>query len=500
MSQAVLSRPTRTLEAQSLIGGEWRVGGGQKREVKSPYFGEIVGEYHEVTRSEVDQAVKAAGRAQLAWAQTPIKERSAVLYRVRTLLLERADEMSHLIALESGKTLAEGKAGLLKGVEVLEFALSLQNMDVGGRVEVSRGVYCEFRREPVGVVAGITPFNFPAMVPMWMMPIAIVLGNAFIWKPSDKTPLTSNPLAQVFVDAGLPPGVLSVLQGTRDTVENVIDHPGVLAIGFVGSTPVARSVYQRAAQNGKRVLALGGAKNHIVLMPDADPELVARGVGDSFTGCAGQRCMAASVLVAVGPCDSLLEKISSYVQQIQLGQDMGAIVNAESRDRLVKAVEQAEQDGAKVILNGSHARPRGLAGMSEKYANGFWFGPTMIDQVRPEMPVAQVELFGPVLSIIRAKTLSEALAIENQNPFGNAASIFTSSGAAAERFVREARAGMVGVNIGVPVPREPFSFGGLFESKFGHGDITGPSSLEFWGALKKITTRWGASVDHNWMS
>ncbi len=466
----------------------------KKQTIVSPYFGAEVGESCVASIEDLNTTVVKAAAAQKDWGRTPIKERSQVLYRVRALLLERAAEISQTISLESGKTLSEGYAGLMKGVEVLEFALSLQNMDPGGRMEVSRGVYCETRREPLGVVAGITPFNFPAMVPMWMMPIAIALGNAFIWKPSDKTPLTSKPLAQAFIDAGLPPGILSVIHGGREISEAVLDHPGISAVGFVGSTPVARSVYERGAKAGKRVLALGGAKNHIILMPDADPELAVRGISDSFTGCAGQRCMAASVLVAVGPCDPLLKQIAAQVEKIQVGSQMGALISAESRQRLLSAVERAKAEGAKVFVDRSkEASPRG-------YDGGFWFGPTILDHVKPEMQSAQLELFGPLLSVVRADSLSAALAIENQNPFGNAASVFTSSGAVAERVAREANAGMVGINIGVPVPREPFSFGGWYESKFGHGDITGPSSLDFWSALKKVTTKWGVSVDHNWMS
>jgi malonate-semialdehyde dehydrogenase (acetylating)/methylmalonate-semialdehyde dehydrogenase len=442
----------------------------------------------------VDDAVSGAGDAAKEWARTPIKERSQVMFRFRNALLRELDTLAHCISSESGKTLAEARAGVLKGVEVTEFAISLQNMDGGGKLEVSRGVTCEYRREPVGIVAGITPFNFPAMVPLWMIPIAITLGNAFVWKPSDKTPLTSQKIAELLKESGLPDGILTVVQGGRETVEAILDHPHITSVGFVGSTPVAKQVYLRGTANGKRVLALGGAKNHIILMPDADPELAARGVADSFTGCAGQRCMAASVLLAVGDCEKLLQEITAKAAAIRMGEEMGALITSESRDRISQAIESAEKNGAQIRLDGR--KPK----IQPAWTKGNWLAPTVIDHVQPGTQAATEELFGPVLSVIRVKTLSEALAIQASSPFGNAASVFTRDGGIADRVTREAKAGMVGINIGVPVPREPFSFGGVADSKFGHGDITGPSSLDFWTHLKKVTTKWSMASDQNWMS
>jgi malonate-semialdehyde dehydrogenase (acetylating)/methylmalonate-semialdehyde dehydrogenase len=344
------------------------------------------------------------------------------------------------------------------------------------------------------VVANITPFNFPAMVPMWTIPICLALGNAYVWKPSDKTPLTALKIANALKEAGLPAGLLSVLHGGHETVNAVIDHPQVKAIGFVGSTKVAKLVYQRATQLGKRALALGGAKNHIVLLPDANPELSGLGISDSFTGCAGQRCMAASVLLAVGNVDAHIEKIIQRAASLKLGTDMGALITASQREFLVHAIDRAEKAGAKILLDGRKVKaPAG-------FEAGHWLGPTVLDQVQPGSEAAQVELFGPVLSIIRCRDLSEALQIENSNEYGNACSVFTSSGALAERVAKEASTGMVGINIGVPVPREPFSFGGTNASKFGHGDITGQHSLDFWSNVKKITTKWELQSDSNWMS
>ena len=382
----------------------------------------------------------------------------------------------------------------MKGVEVLEFALSLQNSDIGGKLEVSRGVTCEYRREPLGVVANITPFNFPAMVPMWTIPIALALGNAYVWKPSDKTPLTSRLIAHALKEAGLPDGLFTVLQGSAATVDAIIDHPAVKAIGFVGSTKVAKIVYQRGTHLGKRVLALGGAKNHIVLLPDANPEMCGPGISDSFTGCAGQRCMAASVLLAVGEVGRHIEKIVARAGSLELGKDMGALITAQQKEFLVGAIGRAEKAGAKILLDGRKAKvPAGLEG-------GNWLGPTILDNVQPGSEAASIELFGPILSIVRCKDLSQAMQIENESEYGNACSVFTINGGLAARVAREATSGMVGVNVGVPVPREPFAFGGMNASKFGMGDITGVHSLDLWSNVKKITTKWEMQSDSNWMS
>lgn len=482
------------IQCQNFVGGQWEPAQGEITRVFSPITGAELGSIRNSTRSDVDRAVAAAKVASKTWGRAPLKERSQIMFQFRQILLRDLDKIALSASQECGKTVAEARAGVLKGVEVLEFALSLQNLDEGGKMEVSRGVFCEYRREPLGVVAGITPFNFPAMVPMWMIPVAITLGNSFVWKPSDKTPLTSIPLANALKEAGLPDGVLTVIQGGKETVENILDHPDIAAAGFVGSTPVARAVFMRGSSHGKRVLALGGAKNHIILMPDAEVEMASRGIADSFTGCAGQRCMAASVLVAVSETDSIIQQIVEKSKALRLGHEMGAIISKESRSKLVAAIDRAEKEGVKILLDGRKAQSP--AGMDQ----GNWLGPTILDHVKLGSHAATDELFGPILSIIRCDTLSEAIAIENSSTFGNAASIFTSSGAAAERLSLEAQAGMIGVNIGVPVPREPFSFGGIQESKFGQGDITGPSSLNFWSQLKKVTTKWATPTDRNWMN
>ena len=486
--------PAEIIECRNYVGGTWKQGSGAQIDVFSPYSGTVVGRTWESTGDDVDEAVRAAAEAQKTWGATPIKERTQVMFRYRELIHQQIDEIAQMVSLENGKTLAESRAGILKGIEVLEFGLSLQNMDEGGKMEVSREVFCEYRREPLGVVAGITPFNFPFMVPMWMIPITITLGNAFVLKPSEKTPLTTILIAEILKKAGLPDGVLTIVNGSKDAVEAVCDHPDIKAVGFVGSTKVAKIVYQRGTAANKRVLALGGAKNHLILLPDADAEMAGLGISDSFTGCAGQRCMAASVLLAVGDVDHVVEKIKARAASLNLGQDMGAVISKEQVAFLEEAIGRATEDGAEVALDGRTRND------PQDYEGGYWLAPTILDHVKPEMQAARDELFGPVLSIVRCKNISEALAIENANPYGNAASIFTTNGAMAEKVARGAHAAMVGVNVGIPVPREPFSFGGMNESKFGYGDITGKNSLNFWSNIKKVTTKWQMQEDHNWMS
>lgn len=489
-----LKIPQEVISCSNFINGQWVKGEAGAQGIVSPYNGKKIGEVSIPSSKQIKDALKTAEASQIEWGKTPLKERARVLFNFRNILLRDLDEISHLKSSESGKTFDEGKAGLMKGIEVLEYALSLQNIDVGGRLEVSRGVSCEYRRAPLGVVANITPFNFPAMVPMWTIPIALGLGNAYVWKPSDKTPLTSIKIANALKEAGLPDGLFTVLHGGAETVDAIIEAPEVKAVGFVGSTKIAKLVYTKATSLGKRALCMGGAKNHIVLLPDATPEIAGLGISDSFTGCAGQRCMAASVLLAVGDVNPHLEKIMARASSLELGKDMGAIITRTQRDHLVEAIGRAEKQGAKILLDGRKAKaPQGME-------EGNWIGPTILDNVQLGSEAQTVELFGPILSVIRCKDISHAMSIQNTSEYGNACSVFTNSGALAERVIREAKAGMVGVNVGVPVPREPFSFGGIAASKFGAGDITGEHSLNFWSDMKKVTTKWEKQNDNNWMS
>jgi malonate-semialdehyde dehydrogenase (acetylating)/methylmalonate-semialdehyde dehydrogenase len=463
-------------------------------DVTSPYTGRVIGHVGVSDASDVAAAVEAARAAAKAWATTPIKERVVPLRRFGDLLERHKAELSETIALESGKTPAEAAAGIDRGLEVVEFAASLPNSDVGGALEVSRGVTCEYRREPLGIVAGITPFNFPAMVPLWMFPIALAVGNAFVLKPSEKVPLTACRMGELAIEAGFLPGVFSVVHGDRGTAIALAEHPDVRAVAFVGSTAAARAVYVHATSAGKRALCLGGAKNHLIVAPDADEDVTVKGVVDSFTGCAGQRCMAGSVLVVVEGAERFVEKIVRGAANVELGTKMGAIIDEPARKRLVDAIAKAESEGAKVVLDGRTATPP--AG----YEKGTFLGPTVLDRVEKNMECARSELFGPVLSVIRVHTLDEALELEGASPFGNATTVFTTSGRVARYVAERATSGMVGINVGVPVPRDPFSFGGTKESKFGHGDVTGPGGVELWTQLKKITTKWAFSPGGNWMS
>lgn len=462
-------------------------------EVLDPGTGQVIGQVTPSTADDVDAAVRVAQKAQTGWAATPIKERVQVFYRYKTLLERHIDELSALITRENGKIDSEARAEILKAAELTEFACSLPQIASGEVLEVSKGVECRIERHPVGVVAAITPFNFPSMVPHWSLPNAIALGNSLILKPSELVPLSAGRIAEMLREAGLPEGVFQVVHGGKEIVESICDHPDITAVSFVGSTRTAKVVYRRATSNLKRCLALGGAKNHLIVMPDADVEMASSNIVASMTGCAGQRCMAASVMVAVSKTDHVIERMVTAASRMRPGVDIGPVISAEAKARIIRYIDEAERAGAKVLLDGRNVVVPGREG-------GFFVGPTIIDHVRPDMKIAQEEVFGPVLAIVRAPDLDKAIEIENASPYGNAAAVYTESGAVARHVMEKASAGMVGVNVGVPVPREPFSFGGWNASRFGAGDITGRGSIEFWTQSKKITTKWNRSAGTNWMS
>jgi len=462
-------------------------------DVQSPLDGSSIGSVEAAGKSEVDAAVSRAKQAFAEWGITPVKERVQPLFRFKQLVETNIRELSELVTAENGKTVAESEAGIRKGLEVVEFATALPVLGQGGKLEVSRGVDCYTRRYPLGVVAGITPFNFPAMVPLWMYPLAIAAGNTFLLKPSEQVPLTANRMGELLLEAGLPENVFQVIQGDRETVEAILDHPSIVATAFVGSTRVAKLVYERGITNGKRMLCLGGAKNHLVVVPDADPEITAKNVVSSATGCAGQRCMAASVLIAVGDCSEVLAAIEREMKTVIPGENLGAIISADAKARIEGYIDRAESAGAGIPVDGRGATVAGKEG-------GHYVGPTLIDGVDIGHESACEEIFGPVLTVLHVDTLEEALEIENANPYGNAASIYTTSGATARYFEDRASAGMIGINIGVPVPREPFSFGGWNDSRFGMGDITGEDGIRFWTKEKKVTQKWSAGAARNWMS
>jgi len=462
-------------------------------DVISPVDGAPLSKVPMSSALDLDDAVAAAKAAFPAWSKMPIKERVQVFFRYKYLLEKASKELADLCSEENGKTYGESMAEIEKCIELTEFACSLPQLVTGEVLEVSKGVECRTEHVPLGVVASIVPFNFPAMVPNWTIPNAIALGNCMIIKPSEKVPLSCGRLAQLLKEAGLPDGVFNIVHGDVEIVEAICDHPGIEAVSFVGSTKVAKIVYQRATSNYKRALALGGAKNHLMVLPDAIPGMTAQNVAASMSGCAGQRCMAASAMVGVGNVDHIIDKICEEAKKIVPGETLGAVISKESKERIEKYITEAESQGAKILVDGRHTTVKGKE-------NGTYVGPTVIDYVKPDMSVAKEEIFGPVISIMRTNTVDEALAIENANPYGNAASVFTQNGGMARYIIDRASAGMIGVNVGVPVPREPFSFGGWNESKFGVGDITGKSSIEFWTKLKKSTTKWNPEAGINWMS
>jgi malonate-semialdehyde dehydrogenase (acetylating)/methylmalonate-semialdehyde dehydrogenase len=462
-------------------------------DVYDPSQGRVISRVPLSSPREVDTAVESARAAFPAWAATPIKERVQVFYRYKALLERHIDELAALITEENGKIQVEARAEVLKSAELTEFACSLPQITTGEVLEVSRGVECRIERFPLGVVAAITPFNFPNMVPNWSLPNAIALGNCLLLKPSELVPLSAGRIAELLREAGLPEGVLQIVHGGREAVEAICDHPGIEAISFVGSTKVAKIVYRRGTATLKRVLALGGAKNHLIVMPDADAEMTANNVVASMSGCAGQRCMAASVMVAVAKTDHIIRGMVELAKRMVPGQHIGPVISAEAKARIEGYIAEAEAAGAEVLVDGRNATVPGREG-------GYFLGPTIIDRVTPDMRIAREEVFGPVLVIVRSRDVDEALAVERASPYGNAASVFTESGGVARYVMERASAGMVGVNVGVPVPREPFGFGGWNDSKFGVGDITGRGSIEFWTQSKKMTTKWNREAGTNWMS
>ncbi|MFH1321095.1 MAG: CoA-acylating methylmalonate-semialdehyde dehydrogenase [Bacteroidota bacterium] len=478
---------------QNYIGGKFISKSYELLDVISPIDGEIISTVPLSKAEDLDEAVKAAWAVFPGWSGMPIKERVQVFYRYKTLVEKHMKELAAIVHEENGKTMGEATAEVGKSVELTEFACSLPQFVAGEVMEVSKGVECRVDQKPLGVVASISPFNFPHMVPHWTIPNIIALGNCMILKPSEQVPISSIRIAQMLKEAGLPDGVFNVVNGDKEIVEAICDHPGIEAVSFVGSTKVAKIVYKRATSNLKRCVALGGAKNHLIVLPDAHLEMTASDVVASMSGCAGQRCMAAAVMVGVGDVDHIVDRMCVEAKKIIPGDNMGAIISKQAKERIERSIAEAEQAGAKVLVDGRNAVVKGKEG-------GFYLGPTLIDQVTPGMAIAKEEVFGPVIIIIRVKDMDEAIEIENSSNYGNAAVVYTQSGGLAREVKERASAGMIGVNIGVPVPREPFSFGGWNDSKFGVCDITGKSSIEFWTKLKKTTTKWNPEAKTGWMS
>jgi malonate-semialdehyde dehydrogenase (acetylating)/methylmalonate-semialdehyde dehydrogenase len=475
-----------------LIGGRWEASqSARSGPVFNPSSGRTIARVPFSTADEIDRAVQSAATALPAWAETPVVERARVMFRYRERLIEHAEELAHLVTREHGKTLAEARASVQRGIEVVEFACGIPSLLMGQSLaNIARQVDCETIRHPVGVCAGITPFNFPAMVPLWMFPVAITCGNTFVLKPSEKVPLSAVRLGELLMEAGLPEGVLNIVHGDRESVDAILAHPLVRAVSFVGSTAVARHVYETGTRNGKRVQAAGGAKNHLIIMPDADLEQAATALQLSAFGCAGERCMAGSVAVAVGDvADSLVERLSRAASKMKVGVtdggsaevEMGPLITREHLNRVADYLEIGRREGAEIVLDGRSNAPSG---------DGFLIGPSLLDRVAPSMRVAREEIFGPVLSVIRVDDLDSALAIGRECPYGNGASIFTRSGWAARQFKQHFNAGMIGINIGVPAPMAWFPFTGWNSSFFGDLHIQGTESIQFYTQQKMTMTRW----------
>jgi malonate-semialdehyde dehydrogenase (acetylating)/methylmalonate-semialdehyde dehydrogenase len=472
------------------IGGQVVEGSsGHQGPVFNPATGEQTGAVDLASAAEVDAAVETAAGAFREWRASSLSQRTTILFGFRELLDRYRDDLAALITAEHGKVFSDAKGEVARGIENVEFACGVPHLLKGGFSEQpSRGVDVYSIRQPLGVVAGITPFNFPAMVPMWMFANAIACGNTFILKPSEKDPSPSLFFAELWKRAGLPDGVFSVVQGAREAVNRLLDHPEVQALSFVGSTPVARHIYETGTRNGKRVQALGGAKNHMVVLPDADLDAAADAAVSAGYGSAGERCMAISTVVAVGSiADQLVEKIGARIPAVKVGpgsdasSEMGPLVTREHRDKVAGYLEDQALGGARLVVDGRGNTPEG---------NGFFLGPSLVDRVKPGSKVYDDEIFGPVLSVVRVDTYDEAIRLVNDNLYGNGVAIFTRDGGAARKFQFEVQVGMVGVNVPIPVPVAYYSFGGWKASLFGDTHMYGPDGIHFYTRTKVVTSRW----------
>jgi malonate-semialdehyde dehydrogenase (acetylating)/methylmalonate-semialdehyde dehydrogenase len=458
--------------------------------VTNPATGEIIAEVGFASTEDVDRAVAAAKAAAHDWRSTPLSRRAEVLFNLRNLIAEHRAELAAILSRENGKTMADALGEVARGLENVEFACGIPNLLKGGYTEqASRGVDVYQIRQPLGVVAGITPFNFPGMVPLWMLSNAIACGNTFVLKPSEKVPSASVLIAELAKQAGIPDGVLNLVHGDKVAVDRLLEHPDIKAISFVGSTPVARYIYETATRNGKRVQALGGAKNHMMVLPDADIAMAADAAVSAGYGAAGERCMAISVVLAVGNvADPLIEAIRERVARIKVGpgsepkSEMGPLITREHRDRVAGHLDTAVQEGATLAIDGRRE--------PAMKSNGFFLGPSLIDNARPGMKCYDQEIFGPVLSVVRVPTYAEGLRLINENPFGNGTAIFTQNGGAARQFQFDVEVGMVGINVPIPVPVSYYSFGGWKSSLFGDLHMYGPEGVQFYTRAKVVTSRW----------
>jgi malonate-semialdehyde dehydrogenase (acetylating) / methylmalonate-semialdehyde dehydrogenase len=480
----------RTIE--HWIGGKQTAGTSTRHApVWNPATGEQQAQVLLANTHDVDEAVRAAAAGFERWSQSSLSARSKILFKFRELVNARIEELAEIMSDEHGKVVSDARGEVQRGLEVVEFACGIPHLLKGDYSDqVSTGVDVFSFRQPLGVCAGITPFNFPVMVPMWMHPIAIACGNAFVLKPSERDPSASMLVARLWAEAGLPDGVFNVVHGDKEAVDALLDHPGVAALSFVGSTPIARYIHGRGTANGKRVQALGGAKNHAIVLPDADLDFASDHLVAAAFGSAGERCMAISATVAVGAAgDALMGPLTTKASAVRVGpgreqsSEMGPVVTREARDRIVGYIDSGERQGAKIRVDGRGLRVPG-------HENGFFVGPTVIDDVTTQMDVYRDEIFGPVLSVLRADSVEDAIRIVNANPYGNGTAIFTSSGEAARRFQRGVQVGMIGINVPIPVPMAYYSFGGWKDSLFGDKHIHGPEGVSFYTRAKVVTSRW----------
>jgi malonate-semialdehyde dehydrogenase (acetylating) / methylmalonate-semialdehyde dehydrogenase len=482
--------PIRTLK--NFIGGEWVDSTGTTLlDVTNPATGEVMAKAPLSTAADVDGAVRAAARAYPAWRATPAVQRARYLFKLKALLDRHLDEIVAICTSEHGKTHAEARSDAGRGIENVEHACGIPALLMGEALEdVAAGIDCEAVRQPLGVFAAITPFNFPPMVPLWFIPYAIACGNTFVLKPSEQVPLTQQRIFQLMEECGLPPGVVNLVNGGKDVVDGFCSHPGIAGVSFVGSSLVARHVYKLAAEHGKRVQALGGAKNTLVVMPDAEMTRSVQNVCDSIYGCSGQRCLAGSIVVAVGDAyGPVREGLLAAARSIRLGDGskpettMGPLISLKHRAKVLGYIEKGLSEGAKLLLDGRDVRPAGASG-------GFWLGPSIFEGVRPEMTIAREEIFGPVACLMRAKDLDEAIAMLNASEYGNAASIYTTSGRHAREFKTRAAPGMIGINIGVAAPLAFFPFGGTKASLYGDLKAHGTAAIDFYTTRKAVISRW----------
>jgi malonate-semialdehyde dehydrogenase (acetylating)/methylmalonate-semialdehyde dehydrogenase len=485
----MIATETAVRNLKFFVNGSWQEPAASSlHPITNPATGAVIAQIPYATADDVDRAARAAHAAFLQWRDIPVVDRVQVLYRYKTLLDRHADDIARILSTENGKTLEDARGSVRRAIQMVEVACGMPSLIMGQSLDnVSKGIDCQTIRQPIGVCAGISPFNFPAMVPMWMFPFAIACGNSFILKPSEKVPLTPTRTAELLQEAGLPAGVFNLVHGDKVAVDALLKHPLVKAISFVGSSPVAKYVYQTAAANGKRVQALGGAKNHLVVMPDANLDKSVEAIMSSAFGAAGERCLAGSVLVAVGEvADPLLDLLVKKTRELRVGDgtqpdtDMGPLVTADHRQRVVGYIEKGVAEGAKLLVGQAHSLP----------SSGFFVGPTIFDQVRPDMTIAREEIFGPVLSVIRVKSLDDAIALVNSSRFGNTTSIFTSDGKSAREYAQRIEVGMVGVNIGVAAPMAFFPFSGWKDSFFGDLHAHGRDAISFYTEQKVIMTRW----------